>query len=198
MLVERRQDRDRDGVDIGNDAEQVAQIKRARLYRNVGSRIVQPEERSDAGPGGFRHHFAGTAFVETVDHDPIEAGERPRLSCAFAEESFQCFRVIEAGHHAAHGERRSVVPVFLAALAFDDDLTFVQMHGKVEPVLIGRQSNAENTLDDVGTAQRGKFVADCVECFGADQRDNGTAERIGLCHSEKLRQICGGADDNPV
>lgn len=44
MLVELRQDRDRDGVDIGNDAEQVAQIKRARLYRNVGSRIVQPEE----------------------------------------------------------------------------------------------------------------------------------------------------------
>lgn len=44
VLVELRQDRDRDGIDIGNDAEQVAQIKRARLHRNVGSRIVQPEE----------------------------------------------------------------------------------------------------------------------------------------------------------
>lgn len=90
------------------------------------------------------------------------------------------------------------MPVFLAALAFDDDLTSVKVHGKVEPVLIGHQGNAENALDDVGTAQRGKLVADCVECFGCNQRENGTADRVGLCHFEKLRQICGGAHDNPV
>lgn len=106
--------------------------------------------------------------------------------------------MVEAGHHAAHRERRGVAPVFLAALAFDDDLTSVHVHGKVERVLIGRQGNAENALDDVGTAQRGKLVADGVECLGCDQRDNGTADRVGLRNTKELRQICGGARDNPV
>lgn len=106
--------------------------------------------------------------------------------------------MVEAGHHAAHGERSDVAPVILAALAFDDDLTFVQVHGDVEPVLIGHQGNAENALDDIGTAQRGKLVADGVECFWRDQRNNGTADRVGLRNIEKLHEICGGARDNPV
>ena len=106
LLVQHRPDGHRFGVDVGDDAEQVAAIELPRLGRDVRGRIVHALEAADAGPARFGHDLAGAVRRELVDHHPVEAGQGADQADALVEEAREVRRLIQAGDHGADGVSR--------------------------------------------------------------------------------------------
>ena len=82
--VEHRVQRHRDVVDVGDQPGPVDRVEPARLGRDVGGRVVQPEEGVEVLATLLGDHLAVPLLVEAVDHHPVEAEQRraPRRPAA--------------------------------------------------------------------------------------------------------------------
>ena len=63
---------------------------------------MQAQETVHAGAQRFRHHLARALLVEAVDLDPVEAGQRPHLARAFAQEGGEAVGLAHPRDHGAH------------------------------------------------------------------------------------------------
>ncbi len=140
-------------VDVGDDAKPVALIEDARLPRNVGRRIMQPQERLEPRRGDFGDHLARSVGVKLIDHDAVEAGQDLELACGFPRELGQSARLADAPEHQADELAGIDVRLEDARLGLDDEIGAGKMNGEIEWRLSRLKLDAEHPLHRVRPAQ---------------------------------------------
>jgi hypothetical protein len=113
LRVDFRHEPRRPVAHIRNDPQPVECIEAPRLGRNIRRGVVQSEERLQVLPLVFAHDFAVPVFVEAVDHDAVEAGERADLLRRdVAERPVVAGRLqpAHAGTHARVESRQRIAP----------------------------------------------------------------------------------------
>ena len=199
-LVQLGEDRNRLGRDIGDDPERVTDVEFPGLGRNIGRRIAQVEEAADARSRGFRHDGAGTVVIEAIDHDPVEPGQCPHLTRAFAEQVGQATRLVQPRHHRADGaggiaqrRRRRCL-----ALQHDRVVDHVQREIIAAGAVDGGNLDAEHAFDRIGPAQQGQPVADGVDRLFAQMVGGMGAEQVVRRFAEHITDIGRYPLDQPV
>ena len=95
--AERGRERGGDVVHVRDDANPVAEVQLARLFRDVGRRVAVVQVRRQAVCAVLRRHAAGAVLEEAVDHDPVEAGHAPHLARRGLAEARQVGRRVQGG-----------------------------------------------------------------------------------------------------
>ena len=62
-------------MNVGDYAKRDAEVKKACLLRNIGSRKAMMQEASDPGVCGFSDDLTRTVAFEAVDHNSVEPGD---------------------------------------------------------------------------------------------------------------------------
>ena len=157
-----RFDRYRRAIDVGDDAEAVANVERARLLRDIGAGIAQAEEGFDTVAARLGDDFAGFVGPEPVDHHAVEPEQHPQLPRGLVAERF---RIGERIQTLGHGPQRSdMVPERLVVVrfGFDDQHVAGPVEGEVEQRTARRQFEGEQALGLVGIVDarcRGEYLA---------------------------------------
>ena len=76
VVGDRRHERHGRVADVGDQPQPVAAVQLAGLRRDVGRRVVQPEEGVEVVALALGDDLAVPVGVEPVDHHPVEAGQR--------------------------------------------------------------------------------------------------------------------------
>jgi hypothetical protein len=81
---------------------------------------VQSEISVEAGSHSLRDHLARAVGGEAVDHDPVEASQRPHLPGSLAAERLEASGLLQARDHAAH-EVAGAKVLWRAGFGLNDD-----------------------------------------------------------------------------
>ena len=193
------QDGDRHRCHVGDDAKGAAQVKLARLRRNIRCRIVQPEVAVAAATQRFGNHRAIVVAVEAIDHDAVEPGQRLDMAGAVAKELRQAVAVLQPGDHGAC-QARGLALVGCRGFGFDDDRIAATVDGDIERCLALDQGQGEDALHGIHALQRRRQVAQRVQRIGGDQLvcrlpQPFPGRRAGkfsdVCRDMGYRPICG-------
>ncbi len=197
LAVQHRQNRNGNAVDIGNDAENIAQVKRARLWRNIGCRVMQSQEGIHAGAQRLGHHLARALRVEAINLHPVKTGQRPHLPRTFAQECLKSFGLADTRNHGAH-HGGGLHVLHDGGLGLDDNRIAGKMQRHVECRATSLQRHAEQALYRIGAAQQRDAVADVMDGMFGKQRRQGLADHALRIQPRETLQVGRGPHHEPV
>ena len=158
-----RGQRHRLGVDIGDDAQPVAGVERARLRRNVGGRIVQSEKRLQPGSRDLGDHLARAVRVEAIDHHAVESVQHLELPRGFLRQFGNALGLADAAHHQPDHFAGVGVVLDHRGLRLDDQIDAGEMDRDVERLAAILQRHPENPFAGVRPGQIVDAGADGVD-----------------------------------
>ena len=198
VAVELRFERDWHRIDVGNDAQPVPFVEDARLARDVGGGIVQPEIGLQARAGRLRDHFAGTVMIEPVDHDAVKAGDGAHLAGSDPVERAQLAGLLQPGDHAADhraGIDRRLVD---ARLALDHHRVADDVHGQVAAQPPAGEDDAEGTGDRVAHDRALQLSTDGVDGVVREDLVERPSQQVGGLYAEPFDDVARGAGHAPA
>ena len=132
-------------ADVRDDADEVAQVERARLFRDVGRGEAVMQERPHRRREILAEHLAGIVVEEAVDHHAVVAGDAAKLRRGDPAELFERRGVLESGRNGLDlAEQHAAGPGgFLGRFEFDHDAGFGAVGAGVEGLVIGRTEFTE-------------------------------------------------------
>ncbi|GJD74689.1 hypothetical protein CFIICLFH_2924 [Methylobacterium goesingense] len=158
---------------------------------------MQAEVAVEAGAHRLRDDFTRGVLREAIDHDPVEAGQRPHLPDGLAAERLEPGRLLEAGDHAAHKVAGTEV-LRRAGFGLDDDGAARKVQGYVEQGLVQQQPDPEHPVDGIGAAQGLKVTPQDVEGLAVDELVQRHAEHRLDGTPQPLRCIRARPRHDPV
>ena len=191
-------DRNRFRLDIADDAETIAQVKRARLFGDVGVRVSKPEEAFQMVFARFGNHVATSIRMEAIDHHPVEA---EHVLEAVGSDRAQLLEIVDRfqlAHDRLDRAHPAVEFVYGAGLYLEDRQPVDRMKGAVVFAASGKQFQTEQPLHIVFRHQQGGRSAQHVHrLFGED-----AVERLADFHrvatGQDLARVDGTMGDHPV
>ena len=187
------------GIDVGDDPQPIALVEHARLLRDVGGRVVQPEIRLEAGARGFGDHLARAVRIEAVDHHPIEAGQRAHLASRHAVERALVVGLLQPRDHAAHVAPALMLGLVHRAARIRSRRRRRDVHGDVAAQPFARCSsipNARATVSPMTALCRWPRIAWTASTLKT--WSSGCPSRLAGVAPQPLRDVARDANDRPV
>ncbi|EKS67664.1 Diguanylate cyclase/phosphodiesterase with PAS/PAC and GAF sensor [Burkholderia sp. SJ98] len=171
-------------VDIGDEADTVLQIQRARLTRNVRRREELMQERRITRVAVLREHVAAAFLVEAIEHHAAEARDRPHFAHGELRERLHAAALLQPARERADERihRRERIARRGGGLHLDDERAVMTMYRQIEAQrLIGRRRREIDRADvkrRVVERGRGGRLPDALRARRAEHDIERSAEQF--------------------
>ena len=175
-------------VDIDDDAEVIAPVKRPRLGRNIRSWIAQTEKRPRISVRQFRNDLSGSVLIETVQHHTIKLSQSADLTNGLLANFLCGYLALSPGHHRTQ-DAQGGDGIAGRGLKLQNGLSTGDMHGNVIAQGAGDEPLTEQALDDAGAGGYLQPAPDIVQQISGQKVSGWLSDDLAGDAQERMR-VC--------